>query len=642
MNISAANVLALVGIVVAIQMLGVTAALLGMIPRNNLIKGIAAVTALGLVLAAMEYVLVKASKEMNVSAANIFALMGAVVAIRMLALTAVLVGAINPTVLAKGVIVLGVLSAFLLALGYVFGKMTFTVADILAPIAIVGAIMILVAAVQMLGSMDSGQMAQGTFGVVALLVGLSIALTALCGMAGPIAVLAASFLMFAGGVALFGAAALMLATGISLIANALVALSEADPMRLVAGLSVLGMSLVIFGAMLVGVVAALMMFPAAIVVLLAFGAAILMVGNGLYLISQAIQTFVNVSGQVANAVSVLAEYVSEHLDEFIEGIKSAVLGGLSYLAQNAGPFLAKGGELIASAAKGIAKNAPKVLSSVGSALSKAVAQIAANLPQWLSKGAELIGKLASGIAKKAPDVVSKVKDLLSKAKSAITQKYGEFVSAGKNMISGLISGVAAKAGELADKARSVVSGAISAAKNALQINSPSKVFRSMGYSIDEGLIVGMTKMADKVSEASEFVTTGIIDAAKGPLDYLADLMSGDIIDDPTITPVLDLSEIQNGANRLYSMLPDSERLSLNGNVDLASMTSRSVDLDRRRKADSDNQMMGSLIDAINGLSALIGNTGNTYNVNGVTYDDGSNISSAVRTLVRAAVVEGRA
>lgn len=342
----------------------------------------------------------------------------------------------------------------------------------------------------------------------------------------------------------------------------------------------------------------------------------------------------------------LASAIDGNTDRLVSAVQhliSAIINAaVKLLSGSAGTFLSKGAELIGKVASGIAKNAPKVISNVGSALSKAIKYIVSNLPEWLSKGAELIGKLASGIAKKAPDVVSKVKDLLSKAKSAITQKYGEFVSAGKNMISGLISGVAAKAGELADKARSVVSGAISAAKNALQINSPSKVFRSMGYSIDEGLIVGMTKMADKVSEASEFVTTGIIDAAKGPLDYLADLLSGDIIDDPTITPVLDLSEIQNGANRLYSMLPDSERLSLNGNVDLASMTSRSVDLDRRRKADSDNQMMGRLIDAIDGLSALIGNTGNTYNVNGVTYDDGSNISSAVRTLVRAAVVEGRA
>ena len=36
------------------------------------------------------------------------------------------------------------------------------------------------------------------------------------------------------------------------------------------------------------------------------------------------------------------------------------------------------------------------------------------------------------------------------------------------------------------------------------------------------------------------------------------------------------------------------------------------------------------------------NVGNTsYNINGITYDDGSNISEAIKTLVNAAVVERR-
>jgi hypothetical protein len=152
----------------------------------------------------------------------------------------------------------------------------------------------------------------------------------------------------------------------------------------------------------------------------------------------------------------------------------------------------------------------------------------------------------------------------------------------------------------------------------------------------------MRGISDDVAKSSEFVAQGIVDAAKDPLDYLADLMSGDIIDDPTITPVLDLSEIQNGANRLYSMMSDVDRYSLNGNIALANDASLSINRDQRRRQESENQMMGRLIDAINGLSALIGNTGNVYNVNGLTYDDGSNVSSAVRSLIRAAKIEGRA
>ena len=134
----------------------------------------------------------------------------------------------------------------------------------------------------------------------------------------------------------------------------------------------------------------------------------------------------------------------------------------------------------------------------------------------------------------------------------------------------------------------------------------------------------------------------MINSSQDALYRLGDLIDSDVIDDPTITPVLDLSEIQNGANRLYSMMSDVDRYSLNGNIALANDASLSINRDQRRKQESENQMMGTLIDAINGLSALIGNTGNVYNVNGVTYDDGSNVSSAVRSLIRAAKIEGRA
>ena len=49
-----------------------------------------------------------------------------------------------------------------------------------------------------------------------------------------------------------------------------------------------------------------------------------------------------------------------------------------------------------------------------------------------------------------------------------------------------------------------------------------------------------------------------------------------------------------------------------------------------------------VISAIKDLgSKLIGRSGDTYQINGVTYDDGSNITDAVKTLVRAARVERR-
>ena len=50
--------------------------------------------------------------------------------------------------------------------------------------------------------------------------------------------------------------------------------------------------------------------------------------------------------------------------------------------------------------------------------------------------------------------------------------------------------------------------------------------------------------------------------------------------------------------------------------------------------------MDEVVSAINQLGSNLPN-GDTYNINGITYDDGSNISDAVSTLIRAAIVERR-
>lgn len=342
----------------------------------------------------------------------------------------------------------------------------------------------------------------------------------------------------------------------------------------------------------------------------------------------------------------LADAIDGNTDRLVAAVShliSAIINAsVKLLTGAAGTFLKVGGNLIKSAAKGIKEHGPEVLSKVGDAIGKALKWIVEHFPDWLKAGADLLGKVVKGIGSVAGDILDKIGEILGDAKDAIIDKADDFVEAGKDLIRGLISGIGEKAGDLVDEARGVVNNAIDAAKNLLRINSPSKVFRDMGYSIDEGFIVGMKGMSDDVAKSSEFVAQGIVDAAKDPLDNLADLMSGDFIDNPTITPVMDLSEIQNGTNQLYSMMADADRYSLTGNISLANDASRSIARDQRRKQESENEMMSSLIGAINGLSALIGNTGNVYNVNGVTYDDGSNVSSAVRSLIHAAKIGGRA
>ena len=80
-------------------------------------------------------------------------------------------------------------------------------------------------------------------------------------------------------------------------------------------------------------------------------------------------------------------------------------------------------------------------------------------------------------------------------------------------------------------------------------------------------------------------------------------------------------------------------LDINKNLALsANLSSISTSINRRLQ----NRGNDDVISAIKDLSKSIsGNTGDTYNVNGINYSDDAEISDAIRTLVKASVVERR-
>ena len=57
---------------------------------------------------------------------------------------------------------------------------------------------------------------------------------------------------------------------------------------------------------------------------------------------------------------------------------------------------------------------------------------------------------------------------------------------------------------------------------------------------------------------------------------------------------------------------------------------------------SQNGINDDVVKAIKDLKQEIGSySGSTYNINGITYDDGSAVTEAIKTIVRAVKIERR-
>lgn len=689
-NIDVVKVAAVLAFMASIQLLCFSVLSLGVLPISVLAKGLGVITILSTLLIVAMHTIGKG----NFGVIDVVAPLVFIGAVLTLAYAVVKIGSIDTGTLIKGTVVIGLIMAGLVIalkeLSTIMGQLILMTTAIPGLLAFVGVIGVLAYVVTVLGKMSVGGLAKGLVGLVGIVGTMVVAFKLMGTVSAEILIISAAFMMFGIAASFVAEAFVKIATALFIFTQALLLFttlkSEEQFTGLAIGLATLGTVLLVFIGIIVGFVAALYLMPALIIPLLAFSVAILMIGTGLNLLVSAIAKFIVIAALIGPALVAAISSIASSAGQILSAIGDAISGAIDYIVKNAPVFMEKAGKLIKSAVSGISKQAPNIKKKVGEAVTNAIDWIKKNFPKWLEAGGELIKKIVAGIVENAPKVLSKIGDLLSKAIDAIKRnlpkwlsmgkelvgklisgllslggklaseaghlgkkaiealkhKVSEWRSIGRNMVSGLISGIMSRASEVANKARNLVSNAIDAAKNKLDSHSPSRVFIQIGKDIDNGLMIGMDTNADKVAYRSAHMAETVIDAAKKPLDTLADLFGSDLVTDPTITPTIDLSEIQNDTKRLYSMMSDMDRFSFHGNLDLATSTNRSVDADRRRKENAETASMDALIGAINGLASLIGNTGNTYNVNGVTYDDGSNISSAVRSLIHAVTVEGRA
>ena len=237
--------------------------------------------------------------------------------------------------------------------------------------------------------------------------------------------------------------------------------------------------------------------------------------------------------------------------------------------------------------------------------------------------------------KTAESLLSTIKDKLVEYTSRDKKGpiYVAAVDAGKNLLQGYLDGLWNS--ELRDRIYNATydmakNKAVQGALDGQKSKSPSKETMKIGKYFDEGYIIGIQKFSSKVYDSAYGVGNLATSGLSKSLSRIADVVDSDIDVNPTIAPVLDLSDVQAGVgyiNSAFNNLQQTVGLGMIGaNVDA--------------KIQNGNDLGSSIDQLRKSLSGATGTT-NNYNINGVTYDDGSNIHDAVETLVRAVNLERR-
>lgn len=235
---------------------------------------------------------------------------------------------------------------------------------------------------------------------------------------------------------------------------------------------------------------------------------------------------------------------------------------------------------------------------------------------------------------KIESVKTTLKTFIDGIVKAVRGYRGGFEKAGKHLVNGFANGITAQTFRAEAAAKVMAGKAKAAAEKELDEHSPSKEFFRIGAFAGEGFINALYAYADKAYNASEDMAGSAKDGFSRAIASVAKTIENGIDDDLTIRPVLDLSNVEEGARSIADMLGSGQSIGTMANINAIS-TGINRNLQNRRSDE--------MLSAIKDLGKSLNNAGttNNYNVNGVSYSGDEEISNAIETLVRAATVEGR-
>lgn len=448
--------------------------------------------------------------------------------------------------------------------------------------------------------------------VSAALVVLSKALTTLGGMswgeigkslvelAGALVIISAAMILMVG--ALPGAAALIIVAGsLAILTPILIALGGLSWGSILKGLAALAGVFVLLGA------AGLLLGPL-VPVLLGLGAAIALLGVGLLAAGAGIALFaiglttlavgITATGgaifafvnSILSTVPLAGQKLGQAIVAFagaiatgavaIENAFTAILTALLNSIIKVVPLAGKAFQAILSTMISIiSRNAGPVANTFANLILLALNTIARYMPSFVVTGVRIIINFVNGIGANIGRVVSAATNIVINFINAIgaaalritaaaarmiitfvnglaTQIRAEgpaLGAAGRNLgaaiIQGLIGGLDAFSGGLLSKAASIAGQVLSTLGSIFHIGSPSRETMKIGVFVMQGLAIGLAQGVQHAIASARENAGAVLDVISG----IGDAVNTNINLQPTITPVIDLSQAKKGFGDLAAL-----------------------------------------------------------------------------------------
>lgn len=299
-----------------------------------------------------------------------------------------------------------------------------------------------------------------------------------------------------------------------------------------------------------------------------FSTALTQLGNNG--IDSFINAFTDASGRVTSAAtSMLTTFINAanaqkgNLTSTFTTMMQAVLTTLTnYQTQ----FNTAGANLMIKLIAGIKSKDYETRNAFVNILSSCLTAIANKYPEFQNAGMQCMIKFIAGIKEKAEEVKTAFTGNLNASVTAIRDYHEQFKQAGAYLVEGFADGISENTYRAEAKARAMARAAAEAAEDELDEHSPSRVGYHIGDFFGLGFVNAIGTYAVKAYNASADMAKSAKTGLGNAIAKVKDMIDNGVDTQPTIRPILDLSDVEEKSHRLNTLFSRSQALTVSTGI----------------------------------------------------------------------------
>jgi len=265
------------------------------------------------------------------------------------------------------------------------------------------------------------------------------------------------------------------------------------------------------------------------------------------------------------------------MTKFISGIKSQdgntktaitniISGCITAINNKQTQFNTAGANLMIKLIAGVKSKDYETRNAFVNILSSCLTAIANKYPEFQNAGMQCMIKFIAGVKEKAEEVKTAFTGNLNASVTAIRDYHDQFKQAGTYLVEGFADGISENTYRAEAKARAMARAAAEAAEDELDEHSPSRVGYHIGDFFGLGFVNAIGTYAVKAYNASAEMADSAKTGLGNAIAKVKDMIDNGVDSQPTIRPILDLSDVEEKSHRLNTLFSRSQALTVSTGI----------------------------------------------------------------------------